>query len=265
VLGPWSPPFIVVHASRVDDSTSLELTATAFRALGDPTRLRVVNLRAGDQPASWRASPVGRTHPRVAGLGGAVPGEPAVLDVVARRRHRGRPAFEGGRLGAVLRLRHHQDPAAARRHHLRRHDPAQLHECRTDPCAAGRAPRRSRQCRRRGSGRRDPVLFMQCSAGVHRVRGRRRSSRRHPQLPHRLTARERGRRGDALRAVRLADRSALHGCGARDRHGAGHILGRLQLEAWVEPFVFETRLHGTYVAVVATSIVAIGYLFNLIP
>jgi uncharacterized protein len=26
--------------------------------------------------------------------------------------------------------------------------------------------------------------------------------------------------------------------------GAGYLLGRLHLEAWVEPFVFETRLHG---------------------
>ena len=26
--------------------------------------------------------------------------------------------------------------------------------------------------------------------------------------------------------------------------GAGYVLGRLHLEAWVEPFVFETRLHG---------------------
>jgi uncharacterized membrane protein YraQ (UPF0718 family) len=41
--------------------------------------------------------------------------------------------------------------------------------------------------------------------------------------------------------------------------GAGYILGRLHLEAWVERFVFETRLIGAYVAVVATSIVAIGY------
>jgi ArsR family transcriptional regulator, arsenate/arsenite/antimonite-responsive transcriptional repressor len=30
----------------MDDSTSLEVTAAAFRALGDPTRLRVVNLLA---------------------------------------------------------------------------------------------------------------------------------------------------------------------------------------------------------------------------
>ncbi len=29
--------------------------------------------------------------------------------------------------------------------------------------------------------------------------------------------------------------------------GAGYVLGRLHLEAWVEPFVFETRLHGKLV------------------
>jgi uncharacterized membrane protein YraQ (UPF0718 family) len=29
--------------------------------------------------------------------------------------------------------------------------------------------------------------------------------------------------------------------------GAGYVLGKLRLEKWVEPFVFETRLHGTVI------------------
>ena len=101
---------------------------------------------------------------------------PAVGPGVLRRaRHGARGPAD--RDAALLLLRHVKIAPAAVRDHLRDHHPALLHEHRTHPGAARRAPRRRRQRDGRRARRGHPVLLVQRGPGVHRLRRRRRPAR----------------------------------------------------------------------------------------
>lgn len=139
----------------------------------------------------------------------AVPGERPALELAALRCRgpgRGGPSR---RNDPVLRLRHDEDPPAARGHHLRHHRPALVHEHREDPGAARRAQGGARERGRRRARCGHAVLLVQRRARVHRLRVRRRAARRDPVVPDREPPRERGRARAPLRDVRVEDRGPL--------------------------------------------------------
>ncbi len=70
---------------------------------------------------------------------------------------------------ALLPVRHHQDRAAAHRHHLCGGRAAHLHHDRAHPRAAGRQARRHRQRHGGRAGRGHAVLFVLRGAGLHRL------------------------------------------------------------------------------------------------
>ena len=89
-----------------------------------------------------------------------------------------------------------------------------------------------------------PVLLVQCGAGVHRVRRVRGAARGDHELPHRQPL---------VNEVAIALLLGLFGVGPTLLYVAagltiaivaGFVIGRLKLERYVEPFVYETTLRG---------------------